>query len=238
MVSVSNVQFGKRNEDIRLVQKALIKRGRKIDEVTGRFGSQTKAAYRAEQLAQGFRGSAADGIPGPTSLAALGRLTGLFRLDDGLVSARNQGRLTLAQVTFHDPDDGSGEAAMRGYARKACELTGMDTKFGVPALATIAKRESASNHPRFRINTSDMNAHGRKAADGHPLNCSRGATQCIPATFATYHQAGTATSPYDVIACMCATVNYVRHRYRVNQSGSDFAARVQQADPRRTPHWY
>ncbi|MFI9766229.1 M23 family metallopeptidase [Streptomyces sp. NPDC052415] len=81
MVSVSNVQFGKRNEDIRLVQKALIKRGRKIDEVTGRFGPQTKAAYRAEQLAQGFRGSAADGVPGPTSLAALGRLTGLFRLD-------------------------------------------------------------------------------------------------------------------------------------------------------------
>ncbi|MGW0912651.1 peptidoglycan DD-metalloendopeptidase family protein [Streptomyces sp. NPDC002784] len=81
MVSVHNVQFGKRNDDIRLVQKALIKRGRKIDEVTGRFGPQTKAAYRAEQLAQGFRGSAADGVPGPTSLATLGRLTGLFRLD-------------------------------------------------------------------------------------------------------------------------------------------------------------
>jgi peptidoglycan hydrolase-like protein with peptidoglycan-binding domain len=237
-VQLSNVQFGKRNEDVRIVQRALIKRGREIpDGVTGLFGEQTKRAYRAEQLAQGFKGTDADGIPGPTSLATLGRITGLFRLDEWSAPG-GAGKLTVAQVTFRDPDDDSGEAAMRAYARKACELTGMDAEFGVPALATIAKRESASNHPRFRVNTTDMNARGRKVADGHPLNCSRGATQCIPATFATFHQAGTATTPYDVVACMCATVNYVRNRYRVNQSGSNFAARVQQADPRRAPHWY
>ncbi|WP_328875889.1 peptidoglycan-binding protein [Streptomyces sp. NBC_00287] len=238
-VQLSNVRFGKRNEDVRIVQQALIKRGREIpDGATGLFGEQTKNAYQAEQLAQGFQGTDADGIPGPTSLAELGRRSGLFRLDDGSVPSGGAGKLTLAQVTFRDPDDDSGEAAMRAYARKACELTGMEPEFGVPALSTIAKRESASNHPRFRVNTTDMNATGRKAADGHPLNCSRGATQCIPATFATYHQAGTATTPYDVVACMCATVNYVRHRYRVNESGSNFAARVQQADPRRAPHWY
>ncbi|MEJ8672268.1 hypothetical protein WKI71_39820 [Streptomyces sp. MS1.AVA.1] len=127
---------------------------------------------------------------------------------------------------------------MRRYARTACELTGMESKFGVPALTTIAKRESIHNHPRFRVNTKDVNAHGRIAPDGHPLNCSRGATQCIPSTFATHHQAGTATTPYNVVACMCATVNYVRHRYHVNQSGSNFAARVQQADPSRPPHGY
>ncbi|MGV9456986.1 peptidoglycan-binding protein [Streptomyces sp. NPDC003635] len=238
-VRFSNVRFGMRNDDVRLVQKALIKRGREIpDGATGLFGAQTKAAYQDEQLAQGFRGADADGVPGPASLAELGRLSGLFRLDDGPAPTGGAGKLALAQVTFRDPDDKAGEAAMRVYARKACELTGMDPEFGVPALATIAKRESASNHPRFRVNTTDMNARGRKVADGHPLNCSRGATQCIPATFATYHQAGTATTPYDVVACMCATVNYVRHRYRVNQSGSNFAARVQQADPRRAPHWY
>ncbi|MBC7269391.1 MAG: hypothetical protein H5T76_11810 [Streptomyces sp.] len=221
------------------MQKALLKRGREIrDGATGLFGEQTKAAYRAEQIAQGFSGSDADGVPGRTSLATLGRITGLFRLDDEPVPDGGAGRLTLAQVTFRDPGDDSGEEAMRRYARRACELTGMDPKFGVPALAVIAKRESASNHPRFRVNTTDRNARGRIAADGHPLNCSRGATQCVPSTFAGHHQAGTATTPYDVVACMCATVNYVRHRYDVNQSGSDFAARVQQADPRRAPHWY
>ncbi|NUO43761.1 MAG: peptidase, partial [Streptomyces sp.] len=57
MVALSNVQFGKRNEDVRTVQKALIKRGHKIpDGATGLFGEQTRAAYRAEQLAQGFKG--------------------------------------------------------------------------------------------------------------------------------------------------------------------------------------
>ncbi|GAB7109957.1 hypothetical protein JCM4814A_82720 [Streptomyces phaeofaciens JCM 4814] len=239
MVAVSKVRFGMRNEDVRIVQQALIKRGRKIpDGATGLFGDQTKAAYRAEQLAQGFKGADADGVPGPTSLAALGSLTGLFRLDGGGAPAAGSGRLTPGQVTFRDPGDESGEEAMRRYARKACELTGMDPQFGVPALATIAKRESASNHPKFRINTTDMNARGPRVSDGHPRNCSRGATQCIPVTFATYHQAGTATTPYDVVACMCATVNYVRDRYHVNHSGSNFAARVQQADLRRAPHWY
>jgi hypothetical protein len=239
MVALSNVRFGKRNEDVRIVQKALIKRGHKIPGgATGFFGEQTRAAYRAEQLKQGFRGADADGVPGPTSLARLGELTGLFRVGGERAPADGRGRLALSQVTFRDPGDESGEAAMRRYARKACELTGMDPEFGVPALTTIAKRESIYNHPRFRVNTTDVNAHGRIAPDGHPLNCSRGATQCIPSTFATYHQAGTATTPYDVVACMCATVNYVRRRYHVNRSGSNFAARVQQADPRRPPHWY
>ena len=77
MVALSKVQFGKRNEDVRTVQKALIARGRKIpDGPTGLFGPQTKAAYRAEQLAQGFKGADADGNPGCTSLTTLGRHAG------------------------------------------------------------------------------------------------------------------------------------------------------------------
>ncbi|MCQ9129809.1 M23 family metallopeptidase [Streptomyces hilarionis] len=80
-VNASDVRPGMRNEQIRLVQKALIKRGRTIPGgATGLFGEQTRAAYRAEQLAQGFKGADADGLPGPTSLAALGKATGLFRL--------------------------------------------------------------------------------------------------------------------------------------------------------------
>ncbi|GAA3125279.1 peptidoglycan DD-metalloendopeptidase family protein [Streptomyces echinatus] len=81
MVALSNVRFGKTNADIRIVQKALIARGHKIpDGATGHFGEQTKAAYRAEQRAQGFTGAAADGIPGCASLTALGRHAG-FSVD-------------------------------------------------------------------------------------------------------------------------------------------------------------
>ncbi|MEU0084730.1 peptidoglycan-binding protein [Streptomyces sp. NPDC006274] len=238
MVALSSVRFGLKNEDVRTVQKALIARGRRIpDGATGLFGEQTKAAYRAEQLAQGFKGADADGVPGCTSLTTLGRHAG-FSVDCSAALTGGGGGLSLSQVTYHDPDDGVGEAAMRRYAKKACELTGMDPWFGVPALTTITRRESLDNHPKFRVNLTDANARGGRAPDGHPKNCSRGATQCVPPTFAMYHQAGTATTPYDVVADMCATINYVRDRYHVNRSGSDFATRVQQADPNRPARGY
>ncbi|MFF8942179.1 peptidoglycan DD-metalloendopeptidase family protein [Streptomyces sp. NPDC014864] len=81
MVALSNVRPGKANEDVRTVQKALIARGRKIPAgATGTFDEQTRAAYRAEQLAQGFKGADADGIPGCTSLTTLGRHAG-FAVD-------------------------------------------------------------------------------------------------------------------------------------------------------------
>ncbi|MFF8475835.1 peptidoglycan-binding protein [Streptomyces sp. NPDC015414] len=239
MVSLSNVRLGASNDDVRTVQRALIAQGRAIpDGPTGFFGAQTRAAYRAEQLAQGFTGADADGIPGYASLSALGRRAGFTVDRPDTVSVTGNGRLTLSQVTYDDPHDEAGLEAMRRYAQKACELTDMDPAYGVPALVTITKRESAYNDPRWRVNLNDVNARGRTAPDGHPQNCSRGATQCIPSTFAAYHQAGTATTPYDVVADMCATVNYVRDRYHVNPSGSNFAARVQQADPHRRPHGY
>lgn len=146
--------------------------------------------------------------------------------------------MDLSEVEYHDPDDASGEEAMAGYARLACELTGMDPRYGIPALVTIARRESSYNHPRWRVNTTDGNAWGPVMADGHPRNCSRGATQCVPPTFAAYHRCGTARTPYDVVACMTATIGYVRDRYGVDESGSNFAERVQQADPTRPPKGY
>ncbi|MER6110984.1 peptidoglycan DD-metalloendopeptidase family protein [Streptomyces hirsutus] len=92
MVALSNVQFGKKNKDVRVVQKALIARGRKIpDGATGFFGEQTKTAYRTEQLAQGFKGTDADGVPGCTSLTTLGRHAG-FAVDcKGAPPANRQG---------------------------------------------------------------------------------------------------------------------------------------------------
>ncbi|MFG2352733.1 peptidoglycan-binding protein [Streptomyces sp. NPDC048521] len=237
MVSLSNVRLGASNDDIRIVQNALIARGHPIpDGPTGFFGEQTRAAYREEQLAQGYTGADADGIPGYASLSTLGEHAG-FTVSRP-AAATGSGRLSLSQVTYDDPHDDTGPDAMRRYAQTACELTGMDPQYGVPALLTITERESSYNAPQSRVNLHDINARGRRAPDGHPQNSSRGATQCIPSTFAAYHQAGTATTPYDVVADMCATINYVRDRYHVNRSGSDFAARVQQADPHRRPHGY
>ncbi|MPY33876.1 hypothetical protein FNH09_22330 [Streptomyces adustus] len=240
MVALASVQFGSSNDDVRTVQRALVARGHGIAAgVTGSFDQQTKDAYAAEQRAQGYTGSDADGIPGCKSLTELGRQCG-FTVDCTTAPAATNGagKLSLSQVTFNDPGDDSGRTAMETYAKKACELTGMDAQFGVPALVTITGRESSYNDRRWRVNTTDINAHGARMADGHPQNCSRGATQCIPSTFATYHQAGTATTPYDVVADMCATINYVRARYNVSQSGSNFASRVQQADPNRPPRGY
>ncbi len=55
------------------LQKALIARGHSIPAgPTGYYGSQTRAAVAAFQRSQGWRGSGADGIPGPQTLARLG----------------------------------------------------------------------------------------------------------------------------------------------------------------------
>ncbi|MFD9544630.1 peptidoglycan DD-metalloendopeptidase family protein [Streptomyces sp. NPDC060022] len=77
MVMLAKVQYGESNDDIRIVQQALIARGRSIpDGATGFFGDQTKAAYAAEQKDQGYSGADADGVPGCKSLTELGRLGG------------------------------------------------------------------------------------------------------------------------------------------------------------------
>ncbi|MFD8689012.1 peptidoglycan-binding protein [Streptomyces sp. NPDC059651] len=240
MVILAQVQFGSSHEDVLTVQRALISRGRAIpDGATGYFGEQTRTAYAAEQRAQGYKDTDADGVPGCASLTELGRLCG-FPVDCAIAAAGSpaDGRLALAQVTYDDPGDAEGQPAMERYATTACRLTGTDPRFGVPALVTITKRESSYNARQWRVNRTDVNAHGRRMPDGHPQNCSRGATQCIPSTFAAHHQSGTATTPYDVVACMCATINYVRSRYGVNRAGSNFADRVQQADPRRPARGY
>lgn len=75
-------------------------------------------------------------------------------------------------------------------------------------------------------------------ADGHRLGYARGLTQTIPATFARYHQAGTSTNIYDPVANICASMNYVIHRYGVAANGENLVALVQQADVRRPPKGY
>ncbi|MCK7622299.1 peptidoglycan-binding protein [Streptomyces sp. RS10V-4] len=72
-VLLAHVRFGATNEDVRIVQQALIDHGHPLPGgADGVFGERTRAAYAEEQRDQGFTGDAADGIPGCASLTALG----------------------------------------------------------------------------------------------------------------------------------------------------------------------
>ncbi len=69
----SRIVPGARGPQVVRLQQALIARGFTIPSgATGFFGPQTKRAVRKFQRAQGWRGPAADGVPGPTSLRVLG----------------------------------------------------------------------------------------------------------------------------------------------------------------------
>lgn len=120
--------------------------------------------------------------------------------------------------------------------KDVCAAEGLSTQFWLPGGLTVALRESsyASN----AINNYDLNAHGPIVADGYPEYCSRGAWQFIAPTFASYHRPGTSNNIYDGHALFSAFINYTRHVYGVNTSGSNLAANVQQADPNRSPRGY
>lgn len=80
-VSLARVRFGSTNDDVRTVQEALIALGHSlVGGADGVFGEHTRAAYAAEQRAQGFTGRDADGNPGCRSLTELGRKGG-FTVD-------------------------------------------------------------------------------------------------------------------------------------------------------------
>jgi len=79
---------------------------------------------------------------------------------------------------------------------------------------------------------------GALQSDGRGLGFARGIAQTIPATFARYHQPGTSTNIYDPVANICASMNYVIHRYGVSRTGENLAAMVQQADAHRPPKGY
>jgi SLT domain-containing protein len=101
---------------------------------------------------------------------------------------------------------------------------------------TLIARESGG---RPSVIASDpAAAPGVMQPDGRGLGFARGITQTIPATFARYHQPGTSTNIYDPIANICASMNYVIHRYGVSLDGRNLAAMVQQADPHRPPKGY
>ena len=79
MVAVADVQPGKSDPSVRLLQQALNQVGAKI-AVDGQFGPATQTAYKNWQVSLGFTGADADGAPGASSLATLADRTGLFLL--------------------------------------------------------------------------------------------------------------------------------------------------------------
>jgi hypothetical protein len=76
--AVDERRFPQNKPEIFAVQAALVanKRLAKGHFLPGVFDTPTRTAYAAEQHAQGYRGDAADGIPGRTSLTHLGRQHG------------------------------------------------------------------------------------------------------------------------------------------------------------------
>jgi SLT domain-containing protein len=131
----------------------------------------------------------------------------------------------------------SGGGDINGWISSACQAAGLPASPGwVNGFLTLCMRESS--YDPNAVNTTDSNATGPIVGDGHPEGCSRGVAQCIPSTFATYHVGGTSAAIYDPVANIAAASQYVRDRYGVSADGSDFAAKVQQADPTRAPHGY
>ncbi len=63
-------------DDVKLVQSALVDIVGAKFTPNGKFGPQTTAAYKKWQESLGYRGTSADGKPGRTSLVALGKKYG------------------------------------------------------------------------------------------------------------------------------------------------------------------
>jgi hypothetical protein len=144
------------------------------------------------------------------------------------------GPINIGDVDY-SPYSGGGD--INGWIVGACQAAGLPASSGwVSGFTTLCQRESS--YDPNAVNTADSNAWGPIVGDGNPLHCSRGVAQCIPDTFAQYHVGGTSVAIYDPVANIAAASQYVRDHYGVSADGSDFAAKVQQADPNRPPHGY
>jgi SLT domain-containing protein len=101
---------------------------------------------------------------------------------------------------------------------------------------TLIARESAGRP--WAVAPEPATTPGAVQPDGRGRGFARGIAQTIPATFARYHQPGTSTNIYDPVANICASMNYVIHRYGVSRNGDNLTAFVQQADAHRPPKGY
>ncbi|MFI8305073.1 hypothetical protein ACIF80_16760 [Streptomyces sp. NPDC085927] len=114
------MRFGKRNDEAKAIRTALIAVGTGIPAgATGLFGEQTRTAYVEWQRVLGLTGSAADGLPGCSSLAKLGA-GAEFGVD-----CRHPGAVTKSSVRLSkDLGVALDKATARTFAEQACDLTG------------------------------------------------------------------------------------------------------------------
>jgi hypothetical protein len=188
-----------------------------------------------------------------SSLSALGgstdKLPGLLGASSprrgasarGAAPASSAAKIPLRAVSFAGRGTfPRGPAAMSEAINAALDARGVTDpvarKRWHDGYMTLTGRESG--HNASVVNLSDSNARGAQMSDGAPANSSRGPAQCIPSTFAAYHQPGTSTSIYEPVANVAASMNYVMDRYDVSPDGSNLASRVPQTNPNVSPRGY
>jgi LysM repeat protein len=147
--------------------------------------------------------------------------------------AASSGAIPIKAVTYGKY---TGTGTVTSWTTRACQLMGLPPANWVRGYKVLCARES-SGLPNA-INHYDSNAWGPIQSDGFPLHCSRGIAQCIPDTFAAFHEPRTSQDIYNPVANIAASMHYVMVCYHVSANAHDLAAKVQQADPNRPPHGY
>jgi transglycosylase-like protein with SLT domain len=202
-ITFSDVKYVS-NNSIKLFQQALTSHGHPISTgVTGVYDNPTRVACADFQIAQGWSGSGADGLPGPLTFARLGLV------DGGTTPPPPSGTVTPViapdgpgtpsgykahPVSFWAPLIGQAMTLVGGGVQAHRDTAGVER---------LMLSESSGN-PNA-INNYDINAQ-----NGDP---SRGLMQTIGTTFNAYHIAGTSTNIYDPLANICSALNYINHRY-------------------------
>ncbi|MEN4464150.1 hypothetical protein VXE65_19105, partial [Mycolicibacterium conceptionense] len=209
-------------------------------------------------MAGGAMPPAGGAMGGGSPLGMLGALNGLSSLklagvspasarglnggaSRGMAPASSAAKIPVSEVSFAGRGTfPKGPAAMAAAINAALDARGVTEpvarKRWLDGYMTLTGRESG--HGGNVVNLSDSNAHGAQMSDGAPANSSRGAAQCIPSTFAAYHQPGTSTSIYENVANIAASMNYVMARHGVLPDASNLASQVAQANPNAAPRGY
>lgn len=143
--------------------------------------------------------------------------------------------INVGDVTYDKVNNPSGAQATQGYINQALDKLGITDPAArqrwSQAYMTLTQHESTYN-PNA-INDWDDNAKKStaKVADGYGNWCSRGLAQCVPPTFAQYHQPGTSNNIYDPVANVAASMNYLMGHYGVSRDASNIFAKVGQTNP-------
>lgn len=145
--------------------------------------------------------------------------------------------IPVDQVTYDNGNWPSGADATRTAINQALDQRGVTDPAArqrwIDAYMTLTEHESSYNP--MAVNNSDINAKPPnstyKVSDGSGNGASRGLAQCVPGTFAQYHQPGTSNDIYDPVASIAASMNYLVGNYGVAPDGSDILAKIPQANP-------